>query len=99
MPNIFHKYGIARLQERDQGEDILLVMLHLGPRVHRPILAPSVRHVQVMLSSGSAAMRSNLQALGQGVSAQVHEAMANPDRVIARSQLVGAPVLFVHIAD
>lgn len=48
--------------------------------------------LQVMLASGSAAMRANLKALGQGVAAQVHQAMAtSSDRLTARMQLVRPP--------
>ena len=43
-----------------------------------------------MLSSGTAAMRANLKSLGQGIAAQVHQLMAAPDRLITRTQLVGA---------
>ena len=57
--------------------------------------------MQVMLLGGSAAMRSNLRALGQGPSAQVQASMAHPDRLIARAQLASTHPLVTtsHLLD
>ena len=79
-----HHYGHAQADCLAKAASLPVVCL-LAPVI------PTANPVQVMLSSGGAAMRANLKALGQGVSAQVHQAMANPERLIARTQLVGLP--------
>lgn len=45
-------------------------------------------HRKTMLSAGNAAMRSNLRALNQSVSQQVAALMANPAKLLQRTQLV-----------
>jgi len=45
-------------------------------------------HRKTMLSAGNGAMRSNLRALNQSVSQQVATLMANPAKLLQRTQLV-----------
>ena len=56
-------------------------------------------HRKTMLSAGNAAMRSNLRALNQSVSQQVATLMANPGKLLQRTQLVryGAVEVILHL--